>query len=65
MSTSIMAWLHLVLDEHDKACGYYDKTVEAYEENIRRNPDARPITPRGAGTITQYVNNAKRGADCP
>ena len=59
-----MAWSHLNLDGRDKACGYYDKTVEAYDENIRRNPGAKLHIPRGSGSFPEFIVNAKRQADC-
>lgn len=59
-----MAWAHLNLDERDRACTYYDKTVEAYDENVRRNPGARPYIPPGSGLLPEFIASAKRSADC-
>ena len=59
-----MGWSSSVLGERDKACGYYDRTVEAYRENIRRNPSAKPHVPAGAGSVEDYVASAKRDAGC-
>lgn len=57
-----MAWSYLMLDDRAKACGYYDRTLEAYAENMKRNPGAKPYTP--SGTVTDLVASAKRRARC-
>ncbi len=59
-----MAWSHYRLDERDKACGYYDRAVEAYDENIRRNPSAKPYVPPGTGSFSEFIGAAKRRAGC-
>lgn len=59
-----MAWSYLNVNERDKACSYYDKTVEAYDENIRRNPGAKPHIPPGSGSFSEFIASAKRRADC-
>jgi tetratricopeptide (TPR) repeat protein len=59
-----MASSHLRLDERDKACSYYDKTVEAYDENIRRNPGAKPYIPAGSDSFSEFISGAKRKAGC-
>jgi tetratricopeptide (TPR) repeat protein len=58
------AWSHVNVNEKDKACGYYDKTVEAYDENIRRNPGAKPYAPPGSGSFSEFIASAKRRAEC-
>jgi len=47
------------LDDRVKACGYYDKALEAYGENIKRNPTARPL-----GSVQDVVASVKRAARC-
>jgi len=59
-----MAWSHYKLDERDKACGYYVQAVEAYGENIRRNPTAKPYIPPGAGSFSEFIGIEKRRAGC-
>jgi len=58
------AWSHLQVGEREKACGYYDKTVQAYDENIRRNPGAKPHIPPGSGSFAEFIGAAKRRAGC-
>src|SRR6266849_3191169 len=55
-----MAWSYLMLDDRTQACGYYDRTLEAYAENITRNPGAKPIS--NSGTIPDVVASAKKRA---
>ena len=57
-----MAWSYLMLEDRAQACAYYDRTLEAYAENIRRNPDAKPIS--SSGTIPDVVASAKKRAQC-
>jgi len=57
-----MAWSHLMLDDRAQACSYYDRTLEAYTENIKRNPSAKPIS--ASGTIPDIVTSAKKRAQC-
>jgi tetratricopeptide (TPR) repeat protein len=59
-----MAWSSYRLDERDNACRYYDQTIEAYKEGIRRNPSAKPHLPPGAGSMTDAISSAKRRAGC-
>ena len=56
-----MAWSHYMLDDRGKACGYYDRTIDAYNENMRRNPSAKPY---GGGSMSDIVSSAKRRAGC-
>jgi tetratricopeptide (TPR) repeat protein len=58
------AWSHLQVGEREKACGYYDKTIQAYDENVRRNPGAKPYIPPGSGSFAEFVGNAKRRVGC-
>lgn len=51
---------HYMLDERDKACSYWDKALQAYGENMRRNPAAKP-----AGSLPQNVRSNKQQAACP
>ena len=57
-----MAWSYLMLNDRPKACGYYDRTLEVYAENMKRNPGAKPYSP--SGTIADLVASAKRRARC-
>jgi tetratricopeptide (TPR) repeat protein len=56
-----MAWSHLALGAQDEACADFDRTVQAYSENMRRNPNAHPS---GGGSIPDAVARAKRQAGC-
>jgi tetratricopeptide (TPR) repeat protein len=58
-----MANSHYRLNERDLACGYYDKTLAAYNENIRRNPNAKPYVPANS-SIAALIESAKRRAGC-
>jgi tetratricopeptide (TPR) repeat protein len=57
-----MAWSYLMLDDRAQACGYYDRTLEAYAENMKRNPGAKPIS--SSGTVPDVVASAKKRAKC-
>jgi tetratricopeptide (TPR) repeat protein len=57
-----MAWSSYRLDDRVKACAFYDRTLEAYTENIKRRPSAKPYSP--SGTISELVVSAKKRAGC-
>jgi tetratricopeptide (TPR) repeat protein len=59
-----MAWTHLGLKQQKEACSAFDKTIEAFNENMRRNPSARPFAPAGAASIPAAVNREKGLAGC-
>jgi len=60
-----MAWCHYLLNEHDKACCYFDKSVDAYNENIRRNPSATQyVAPSSVGSVLEVVASDKRRVGC-
>jgi len=50
------------LGNKEKACAYFDRTLDAYEENVRRNPGARPYSP--TGSVPGLVNSLKKKAGC-
>ena len=57
-----MAWSYYSLNDRVKACNYYDRALEAYTENIRRNPSAKPYSP--SGTVPELVESMKKRAGC-
>ena len=60
-----MALVRLKLGEATQACEDYDHTVQAYSENMRRNPAARPIHLAGFRDLPEAVADAKQRAACP
>jgi tetratricopeptide (TPR) repeat protein len=59
-----MAWAHRELGETSDACVALDHTIGAYEANMRRNPDAKPVFGRGFHTLREEVAAAKQGLGC-
>jgi tetratricopeptide (TPR) repeat protein len=57
-----MAYSYLQLNDHIKACHFYDETLAAYQENIRRNPNAKPFSP--TATVADIVDKQKEQANC-
>lgn len=57
-----MAWSYYQLGDQSKACNFYDQTLAAYNENIRRNPNAKPFSP--TGTVADLVEAKKKQAGC-
>src|SRR5258708_4975679 len=58
-----MAVSHLALGAQEEACVDYDRALQAYNDNMQRNPTAHP---RGtsAGTVPESIAAAKKGAQC-
>lgn len=54
-----MGWSYLQLDDKKNACAYYDNAMDAYLENVKQNPNAKP-----KGSVPQAVSAAKRRAGC-
>ncbi len=57
-----MAYSYYKLDDRLNACHFYGKTLEAYSENIKRNPTARPNS--SVGTVVELVAAKKKLAGC-
>jgi len=57
-----MATSYYQLQDKQKACEYFDRTVDAYKENLRLNPNARPYSP--TGSVPGLVDSLKRQAGC-
>jgi tetratricopeptide (TPR) repeat protein len=54
-----MGYSYYRLDDLAKACRFYDEALGAYNENMRRNPDAKL-----QGSITNAVADRKKWAKC-
>ena len=59
------AWSHLGLNENDQACLDFDHTLEAYNENVLRNPMAKPSFPSRFSSLPESIAFAKKEARCP
>lgn len=59
-----MGWSYFRLNELKKSCSFYDKSLEAYAENIRRDPTAKPIAPSNFASYPDLVASEKKRASC-
>lgn len=57
-----MAWTSYKLNQDAKACHYFGKVLDAYFENMRQHPDAKPIAQ--GGTIPELVASDKKRTGC-
>jgi tetratricopeptide (TPR) repeat protein len=57
-----MAWSNLALGARDEACADYDRSLQAYNENMQQNPTAHPQSSRLG--IPETIAAAKKRADC-
>ncbi len=48
-----MGKLHVAIKQNELACSYFDKSFEAYRENIRRNPSVKPWVVDAHPELTQ------------
>jgi len=60
-----MAWSNLALGARAEACTDFDRSSQAYSENMRRNPTAHPHGATDSGTISGTLALAKQHAGCP
>jgi len=57
-----MALSYYQLENKQKACEYFGRTIDAYKENVRRNPNAKPYSP--TGSVPGLVNSLEKQAGC-
>ncbi|MDX1253549.1 MAG: hypothetical protein IDH49_15115 [Gammaproteobacteria bacterium] len=57
-----MGWSSYRLDDRTKSCAFYDKALEAYTENIKRNPEAKPYSP--TGSVPGMIETQKKRVGC-
>jgi hypothetical protein len=57
-----MANIYNRIGDRAKTCNYYEETLAAYNENIRLNPSARPIST--FKTVSDLVAARKKQAGC-
>jgi tetratricopeptide (TPR) repeat protein len=58
-----MALSNFALGAQKDACVDYDRALQAYNDNMQRNPTAHPHG-SPAGTVPESIAAAKKGADC-
>ena len=57
-----MATTSAILKNKEMACKYFENTKEAYNENIKRNPTAKPYSPKG--TLIELVDQQMKRVGC-
>jgi tetratricopeptide (TPR) repeat protein len=60
-----MAVVHLALDQRNEACADYDHALEAYKQNMKQDPFAKPSYSHGYASLPDALEDAKRRAGCP
>jgi tetratricopeptide (TPR) repeat protein len=59
-----MAWSNLALGARDEACTDFDRSLQAYNENMHRNPTAHPYGARDSRSLPDTLALAKQQAGC-
>jgi len=59
-----IAWVYYRLDDRKKSCDFYDLSLVAYTENVRRNPTARPQVSSSYETFADQITSEKKRAGC-
>jgi tetratricopeptide (TPR) repeat protein len=59
-----MAWSNLALGARDEACTDFDRSLQAYNENMRGNPTAHPYGARDSRSLPDTLALAKQQAGC-
>ncbi len=57
-----MGWSAYRLDDRTKSCAFYDKALGAYNENIKRHPEAKPYSP--TGSVPELLESQKKRVGC-
>lgn len=59
-----MAWSNYMLNNREEACRFFDRSLEANAENLRRNPDAKVKVPSSYASYADTVAAAKSTVRC-
>ena len=59
-----MAWTSYRLKDIKPACLYFDKTAQAYINNIKNIPDAKPNIPAGYDSFQELIDADKTSVEC-
>jgi tetratricopeptide (TPR) repeat protein len=60
-----LAVAYLALDQRNEACTDYDYALEAYYQNIKQDPSAKPDFPHEYKGLPDALADMKRRAGCP
>jgi hypothetical protein len=60
-----MALSHRELGETAQACEDFDRSLQAYQENMRRNPNAKPSIPARFNNLPEALAAVKQQSGCP
>ena len=55
---------YVLMDQINSACSAYDSSLKYYKENLQRNPNAKPFTPKGYASMEEYLIYCKQKAGC-
>lgn len=56
--------MHDLPGDRKKSCEFYDKSLAAFRENIRRNPAAKPYAPPSYGSFANLIAAEKKRVKC-
>jgi tetratricopeptide (TPR) repeat protein len=60
-----LAVANLALDQRNEACTDFDLALEAYNQNMKQNPSAKPNYPHAYSSLPDALADMKRRAGCP
>jgi tetratricopeptide (TPR) repeat protein len=56
---------YVKMGELKAACRAFDSSLEDSRENLRRNPEAKPVLPSGYGSYSEFLEAIKKRYGCP
>ena len=59
-----MSWASFQIGETEEACGFVEKSLDAYAQNIAQNPDAKPHIPPGYDSFESLVLESPMNKPC-
>lgn len=59
-----LGYVYSTLGKRDAACQSFDRSLENYRDNLRHNPFAKPISPKGFGTFEEFLADLKKKNNC-
>jgi tetratricopeptide (TPR) repeat protein len=59
-----MGFTYVAMGDREAACRAFDRALESYHENIRQNPTAKPILPKGFASYEDYWSDRRKRYGC-
>lgn len=56
--------IYTAIGKREEGCQAFDRCLKSYHDNIRQNPTAKPIAPKGFSSVEEFIIDLKNKNDC-